>query len=72
MLPQEDAIKEICLELSQIYRKRFGRDLDSELIRAEAENIVKRYGPIIAIKEIFSPEEEIRGVGKRILNEEQS
>ncbi len=72
MLPQEEAIKEICLELSQIYRKRLGKDLDSELIRAEAENIVARYGPIMAIKEIFSPDEEIRGAGKRTFKEEQS
>ena len=27
MLPQEEAIKKISLELSQIFRKKFGRDL---------------------------------------------
>jgi hypothetical protein len=58
MLPQEEAIKKISLELSQIFRKRFGRDPDSELIRDEAENIVKKFGPVMALKEIFSQDEE--------------
>jgi len=58
MVPQEEAIKKISLELAQIYRKNFGRDLDSELIRDEAENIVEKFGPVMALKEIFSQDEE--------------
>ena len=54
MLPQEEAIKKISLELSQIFRKKFGRDLNSELIKVKAENIVKKIGLIIAAIEIFS------------------
>ncbi len=54
MLPQEEAIEQISLELSQIYRKEFGRDADPELIREEAEHIVEKFGPVAALKEIFS------------------
>ena len=72
MLPPEEAIKKISLELSQIFRQRFGRDLDSELVREEAENIVEKFGPVMAIKEIFSQDEEVSGARKRPLNEEES
>jgi hypothetical protein len=48
MLLQEESVKEISRELSQIYRKQY-----------EAENIVKKYGPVLAIKEIFYQDEEI-------------
>ena len=72
MLPQEEAIQKISLELSQIFRQRFGRDLDSELVREEAENIVEKFGPVMAIKEIFSQNEEISGASKKPSNEEQS
>ena len=72
MLPQEEAVKKISLELSQIFRQRFGRDLDSELVREEAENIVEKFGPVMAIKEIFSQDVEISGARKRPLNEEES
>jgi ribosomal protein S17E len=59
MLLQEESVKEISRELSQIYRKQFGRDPNVVLIRDEAENIVKKYGPVLAIKEIFYQDEEI-------------
>ena len=72
MLPPEEAIKKISLELFQIFRKRFGRDLDSELVREEAENIAEKLGPVMAIKEIFSQDEEISGASKKPSNEKQS
>jgi hypothetical protein len=70
MLPQEEAIEKISLELSRIYRQTFGRDPNSELIRDEAENIVAKFGPVRAIKEIFSRDEEIRGAGNKPFNQE--
>jgi hypothetical protein len=63
MVPQEEAIEKISLELSRIYRKTFGREPNSELIRDEAENIVSKFGPVRAIKEIFAQDEKIRGAG---------
>jgi hypothetical protein len=71
MLPPEEAIKQISRELSQIYRQKLGRDPDSELIRDEAENIVEKFGPVMAIKEIFSRDEE-RDVRRMPIYEEQS
>ena len=72
MLPPEEAIKKISLELSQIFRKKFGRDLDSELIKDKAENIVKKIGLIIAAIEIFSQDEKFSSAIKRPFNEEES
>jgi hypothetical protein len=54
MLPSEEAINQISRELSQIYRQKLGRDPDPELIRDEAVNIVDKFGPVMAIREIFS------------------
>lgn len=71
MSPQEEAIKKISQELSQIYRQKFGRDPDSELIRDEAENIVDKFGPVMAIKEIFS-RDEASDAGRRPLHKEKS
>jgi hypothetical protein len=42
MLRPEKAINQISRELSRIYRKKFGRDLDPELIRDETNNIVNK------------------------------
>jgi hypothetical protein len=72
MLPQEEAIQKISLGLYQIFRKRCGRDPDSELIRAEAGNIVERYGPVMALIEIFSQDEVISGARQRPFNEDQA
>jgi len=71
MLPQEEAIRKISLELSQIYRKRFGRDLHSELIKNKAENIVDKFGLIIAIIKFFSQGEKFISARKRPFNKEQ-
>jgi hypothetical protein len=61
MSPQEEAIQKISLELSRIYRQKFGRYPNSELIREEAENIVDRFGPVMAIEEIFSQAGDVSG-----------
>ena len=71
MLTPEAAIKKISLELSKIYRQKFGKEPDSDLIREEAEDIVERFGPITAIKEIFSQDGEISSAGKRPFSKEQ-
>ncbi len=61
MLPQEKVIEKISLELSQIYRKKVGRDPDSKLIRDEAENICAKFGPITALKDLFCQGENPAG-----------
>ena len=58
MLPREEAIEKISLELSQIYRKKMGRDADSRLVRDEAENIVAKFGPLKALEELFCQDEK--------------
>jgi hypothetical protein len=72
MVSQEEAIEKISLELSLLYRKSFGRDPNAELIRDEAENIVAKFGPVRALKEIFFQDEDIGGAGKGAFNQEQS
>jgi len=71
MLPQEEAIKKISLELSQIFRKKFGSDLNSELIRDKGEIFVEKIGLIIAAIEIFSQDEKFSGTRKRPFNKEK-
>lgn len=72
MLPTEEAIKQISLELSQIFRKKFGSDLNSELVKDKAENIVKKIGLIIAVIEIFSQDEKFSSARRRPLHKEKS
>ena len=67
MLPQEEAIKKISLELSQIFRKKFGRDLNSELTRDKAKNIMDKFRLIIAAIEIFSQDEKFSSARKRAI-----
>jgi hypothetical protein len=71
MLPPEEAIKQISRELSHIYRQTFGRSPDAELVRDEAEHIVEKFGPIMALKEIFS-QDEASDARRRPIHEEQS
>ena len=71
MSPQEEAIKKISLEISQIFRKKFGRDLNSELIRDKANNIMDKFRLIMAAIEIFSQDEKFSGARKRPFNKEQ-
>lgn len=71
MVPPEEAINQISRELSQIYRQKLGRDPDPELIRDEAVNIVEKFGPVMAIQEIFS-RDEASDAGRRPLPKEKS
>ena len=77
MLPPEEAIKKISLkkislELSQIFRQKFGRDLNSELTRDKAKNIMDKFRLIIAVIEIFSQDEKSSSARKRPFKEEES
>ena len=80
MLPPEEAIKKISLkkislELSQIFRQKFGRDLNSDLTRDKSKNIMDKFRLIIAVIEIFSQDEKFnsdRRSRKRPFNEEES
>ena len=75
MLPPEEATRKISLELSQIFRKKLGRDLNSELIRDKANNIMDKFRLIMAAIEIFSQDEKFSGARKsrkRPLNGEES
>ena len=72
MLPQEEAIRKISLELSQIFRKKFGRDLNSELTRDKTKNIMDKFRLIIAAIEIFSQDEKFSSARKGPFNEEGS
>jgi hypothetical protein len=71
MVTPEEAINRISRELSQIYRKKLGRDPDSELIRDEAEHIVEKFGPVMAMEEIFS-RDAASGARRRPLHEEEA
>jgi hypothetical protein len=64
-IKQAEAIRKISLELPQIYRRKFGKDPDAELIRDEAENIVAKFGPVMAIEEIFAQAGDVSGASKR-------
>jgi hypothetical protein len=71
-IKQAEAIQKISLELSQIYRKKFGKDPDAELIRDEAENIVAKFGPVMAIKAIFAQTGNLSGASPRPWRQEHS
>lgn len=71
MLPQEEAIRKISLELSQIFRKKFRRDFNSELTRDKAKNIMDKFRLIMAAIEIFSQDEKFSSARKRSVKKEQ-
>jgi hypothetical protein len=71
MLPPEEAIKKISLELSQIFRKNFGRDFNSGLTGDKAKNIMDKFRLIMAAIEIFSQDEKFSSARKRPLKKEQ-
>ncbi len=47
------AIKNIRDELDELYRKVIGKELDPEVLWAEAADFVARYGPDASLKEFF-------------------
>jgi hypothetical protein len=58
MEQEQEAVSKLSRELFQLFLEKFGKEPDLEVVRAEAENLVSRYGPIGRIKDIFRSETE--------------
>jgi hypothetical protein len=54
MEAEKEAIERIGGELREIYCKTFGKEPDPEILRAEAEEFVAKYGPTATIKDIWA------------------
>ena len=50
---ERQAIENIRDELGELYRKVIGKEPDPEVLWAEAEDFVARYGPDASLKEFF-------------------
>ena len=50
---ERQAIENIRDELDELYRKAIGKEPDPEVLWAEAEDFVARYGPDANLKELF-------------------
>jgi hypothetical protein len=50
---KRQAVENIRHELHQLYRAVVGKDPDPEVVRAEAEDFVAKYGPDADLKELF-------------------
>ena len=50
---ERQAIEHIRDELDELYRKATGKEPDPEVLWAEAEDFVARYGPDANLKELF-------------------
>lgn len=50
---ERQAIENIRDELYELYRKVIGKEPDPEILWAEAEDFVARYGPDANLKEMF-------------------
>jgi hypothetical protein len=48
---ERQAIENLRDELAELYRKATGKDLDREILWAEAEDFVARYGPDADLKD---------------------
>ena len=53
MLPAEAAVQRVHQELHHLYLKITGKEADPEVLRAEAEAIVAKYGPAAELKDMF-------------------
>jgi hypothetical protein len=53
MQPREFAVQKMIQELRDLYRKNTGKQADPEILRAEAESLVEKYGPTAELKDIF-------------------
>jgi hypothetical protein len=51
--PEEQAVESIRKELHRLYREALGKEPDPEVLWAEAEDFVARYGPDTGLKELF-------------------
>jgi hypothetical protein len=52
-LQKKQAIKNICTELHRLYWRQIGKEPDPEILWAEAEDFVTRFGPEASLKELF-------------------
>lgn len=50
---ERQAVENIRDELYELYRKAIGKEPDPEILWAEAQDIVARYGPDADLKELF-------------------
>jgi hypothetical protein len=50
---ERQAIENVRDELYELYRKAIGKEPNTEILWAEAEDIVARYGPDADLKELF-------------------
>jgi len=50
---KRQAVENIRNELHKLYRAVVGKDPDPEVVRAEAEDFVAKYGPDPDLKELF-------------------
>jgi hypothetical protein len=55
---EEEAVSRLTAELGKLFLDRFGKEPDPQVVREEAENLVSRYGPIRALKDILGNENE--------------
>jgi hypothetical protein len=50
---KQQAIENVCNELHKIYWERVGREPDPEAVRAEAEDLVAKFGLTSPLKDLF-------------------
>lgn len=50
---QAEAISRLSFELSKLYEEKLGKKPKPEVVQAEAEAMVSKYGPKATIREIF-------------------
>lgn len=51
--PERQAIDKISKELHRLYREAIGKEADPEVLRAEAEDFVAKYGPNADLSQMF-------------------
>ena len=52
-LQKKQAIKDIYQDLYRLYREAIGKEPDTELLWAEAEDFVAKHGPNVGLKDLF-------------------
>lgn len=51
--PEKQALENIQKELHRLYRDATGKEPDPEVLRAEAEDFLAKYGPYADLNELF-------------------
>jgi len=54
MLQEGEAVDRLSAELYELFVMTFGKEPDPEIIRAEAESIVAKYGAMAELPDIFN------------------